>query len=52
MHAILGVIVGLSISGAFTAIQSHDSENIPRYIVLAVLSVIAVVMLAIREGKS
>lgn len=52
MYAILGGIVGLSISGAFTAIQSHDSENIPRYIVLAVLGVIAVVMLVIRDGKS
>ena len=47
-----GGIIGLSMSGAFIAIQSDDTENIPRYIVLAVLGVIAVVMLVIREGKS
>ena len=52
MYAILGGIIGLSLSGAFTAIKRHDSENIPRYIVLAVLSVIVAVVLVIREGKS
>lgn len=52
MYAILGGIIGLSMSGAFIAIQSDDTENIPRYIVLAVLGVIAVVVLVIREGKS
>lgn len=37
MYAILGGIIGLSMSGAFIAIQSDDTENIPRYIVLVLL---------------
>lgn len=50
MYATLGAILGLSISSAINSFQNNESDNLTRFSALAVLSLIALVMLFIREG--
>ena len=49
MYAILGGIVGLSISSAIVCFQNSDSEQGVKFTVLSILSVIALVLLFVKE---
>ena len=50
MYAILGSIIGLSISSAIICFQNSESVYGVKFTVLSILSVIALVLLFVKES--
>lgn len=51
VYAILGAIIGLSVSSAIHSYQYDESYSFPRFVILIVLAVIALIILFVRDSK-